>query len=122
MSIEEVIRKLEKMAADREDILPGCLGWDEAEPLREAVTLLKTHPEAQPNTPLTPEELREMDGQLMWVFESELGISYWAIINKVTDSGVFFRTALDARDYGAFSVYGRAWLAYRRPPKEDSHE
>lgn len=52
MNIQEIIAKLEEMAEHREEhILPGCIGWDEIEPLREAAALLKTHPEARPNEP-----------------------------------------------------------------------
>lgn len=92
----------------------------------EAITLLRTHPEAQPNEPLTLEELREMDGQPVWV--------------KVIDHTVFADKEDDfdgwgmCRSFGArvwdgkradivhvdyeFEAYGKEWLAYRRPPKE----
>lgn len=129
MSIDEIIAKLEEMADDREDkILPGCLGWDEIEPLREAIEKLKTHPEAQPNEPLTLEELRELDGQPVWVKprnEDDFCAPHgWAIVTAKDDGCV----QLDLFD-------GQQWLlsdddgepedeedeigaVYRRPPEE----
>lgn len=120
MGIEKVIRKLEEMAADREDVLPGCLGWDEAKPLREAVALLKTHPEARPNEPLTLEELRKMEGQPVWIERHGYGRKIgWAIVGGDESLyGVYFGTR-----YGLARLpredCGYAWIAYRRPPKED---
>lgn len=131
MSIEEVIAKLEEMAEDREDkILPGCLGYDEIEPLREAAALLKTHPEAQPNEPLTLEELKEMGGQPVWVKSKHF--TGWGICCKPNYTGLGFvrNSQCDIAFYAADGHVYFAWTSmgynerlgakiYRRPPEED---
>lgn len=119
MSIEKVIAKLEEMAKDREDILPGCLGWDEAEPLREAIAKLKTHPEAQPNEPLTLEELREMDGKPVWV--DGLVVGSWALDMLYHDGSVVLRCA-SGESYifdNEYDPTASAVVVYRRPPEEE---
>lgn len=74
MSIEEIISELERLVQKpRGQNASLTDGWpldsqllaDETV-LREAIALLKTHPEAQANEPLTPEELREMGGRPYW--------------------------------------------------------
>lgn len=118
MSIEEIIARLEEMADDREDkILPGCLGWDEIEPLREAIALLKTHPDNQPNEPLTLEELRGMAGQPVWI-KKGLEISEWAIVLGREDLFCLHFAVLRGQMRLAPKEYGTVWFAYRRPPKE----
>lgn len=121
MSIEEIIEKLEEMAEDREDkILPGCLGYDEIEPLREAIALLRTHPEAQPDEPLTMEELREMVGRPVWTVTK--GISDPGRWELVIDAECEDRLEMVDGQDGFYEIdtdsYGKTWLAYRRPPKE----
>lgn len=125
MSIKETIARLEEMADDREDkVLPGCIGWDEIEPLREAAALLRTHPDAQPNEPLTLEELREMDGQPVWIVSSRG--SGWCIVqwHGVNKSWMYFSQTGTAEGMTATPItakdYGDTWVAYRRPPKEEA--
>lgn len=70
-----------------------------------------------PNAPLTLEELREMDGDAVWVvplndFEI-LPANY--LVNAYAEQMVVdkFGAYLDFEDYG------KTWLAYRRKPEED---
>lgn len=72
----------------------------------------------QPNDPLTLEELREMDGEPVWVvplndFEI-LPANY--LVNAYAEQIVVdkFGAYLDFEDYG------KTWLAYRRKPGEES--
>lgn len=87
MSIEEIIVVIELLADGAEE----C-AIDPREPkaerkiherrskaLREAVALLRTHPEAQPNEPLTIEDLLNMSGRPVWIEDSALG-KEWAIV------------------------------------------
>jgi len=72
--------------------------------------MLKTVNEAKDNVPLTLEELKQMDGEPVWV-EMLVGNrpSHWAIIHgHLVHDGRF------AEDSGG---YGIAWLAYRRKPE-----
>lgn len=70
------------------------------------------------NDPLTLDELREMDGEPIYIMELHIGISYWAVIKDVQDSGIWLCTANDPADYASFYMYGMTWLAYRRKPEK----
>ena len=81
---------------------------------------------APPNEPLTLEQLREMDGEPVWVKQLK-GLSVcdtdWAVVE--------FRLAPDVKhdkirvwwpgsedeDTPSEDDYGKTWLAYRRPPE-----
>lgn len=73
----------------------------------------------QPNEPLTLEELREMDGQPVWVkllkpnkyINPPTG---WRILEKSL-AGTF--GVWDGEDNLVERCYGTDWLAYRRPPE-----
>ena len=56
-----------------------------------------------PNEPLTIEQLREMDGEPVWVKQLK-GLS-------VCDTGS------EDEDTPSEDDYGKTWLAYRRPPE-----
>lgn len=71
-----------------------------------------------PNNPLTIEELRKMDGEPVWIIETEIGKSYWAIVKDAQDLDVGLCTATDPEDYGSFGLYGKSWLAYRCKPEK----
>lgn len=68
----------------------------------------------QENAPLTLEELREMDGEPVFIkclFNDEL--SSYVVADKRRDSaGIFTRLF-----YASFDYYGDEWLAYRRRPE-----
>lgn len=118
MSIEEVIAKLEEMAEDREDkILPGCLGHDEIEPLREAAALLKSHPDSQPNEPLTLEELKKMDGQPVYLALDKKW--YIVSVNYEPPRGEAQPCGIDLWGAGTSLRLLAKCGMYRRPPKED---
>lgn len=101
----------------------------DAKAIREAITMLRTHPDAQPNEPLALEELREMDGQPVWVETiyggGALGGSSWALVEIQEDGNIFLNAigsngwtlSEDDDDYDPDldDVSG----VYRRPPKED---
>ncbi|WP_251447101.1 hypothetical protein [Vermiculatibacterium agrestimuris] len=112
MSIEDIIdslEELEKYGVDME-----C----DRMVLRRAIALLRTHPAAQPDEPLTLEELRGMDGDPVWL--KTLGEDFedgWQIVVDVDKLRVHFRqfyAPTFCEDYGS------TWAAYRRPPKENT--
>lgn len=82
-----------------------------ADALREAIALLRTHPDNQPNEPVTLEELRGMK-KPVWMdcktVDGEAG--YWCLCvlgEIVTPGGAYFKAEkLNAQ-------------FYLRPPKED---
>ena len=73
-----------------------------------------------PNEPLTSDELREMDGQPVYVVPeneySELG--GWCVISA-DDSDDYSCALVPGTDCWRWRVeaYGEQWLAYRRPPE-----
>lgn len=111
MRIEEIIKSLDSHANMFENMRRHQAPSDGvffADILREAIALLKTHPESQPNEPLTLEELRKMDGQPVWL---NVAGGVWALVG-VAD-GVFW---MDLG--GSIDMDHLAGKAYRRPPKE----
>ena len=82
----------------------GCLKLVQSQPI--------ISPPANP--PLTWEELREMDGEPVWVTSPDNKFeSCWMLINlefeKLYDAG---------SEYLLLSGCGKAWMAYRRKPEE----
>lgn len=71
-----------------------------------------------PNEPLTLEQLRAMDGEPVWVASpNALRYGRWGIVDGVyqaEDDQVLMLRG----DYSCH-YYGKTWLAYRRPPKEE---
>ena len=73
-----------------------------------------------PNEPLTLEQLREMDGEPVWVDFSGSSIERepgWFILKNTDGEEVYLVGKVSV--YKAFEYYGKAWLAYayRRPPE-----
>lgn len=60
------------------------------------------------NAPLTTEELREMEGEPVWLRGS--GLNRWYIFDGFSLDGIAFFTP----EVG----YGKLWAAYRRKPEE----
>lgn len=126
MSIDEIIKALtaegsayEEMAAVSTVADSVKKRWEKrAIAMREAIALLKTHPYAQPNEPLTLEELLEMDGQPTWCEEEK----HWGIV-FVTQCGscglVPFFWALNHEGDFMFDIEKRQLTLFRRPSKED---
>ena len=69
-----------------------------------------------PNEPLSTEQLREMDGEPVWIVNPDaLGYGRWGIVDGVyqaEDDQVLMLRG----DYSCH-YYGKTWLAYRRPPE-----
>ena len=79
--------------------------------------------------PLTIEELRQMDGEPVWVTDpSEPAVSAYCTIDVCTrfkeDRGNDkYSEAMvpgDGFSYYQFDKYGKTWIAYRHKPKEDA--
>lgn len=130
MSIEEIIKGLEAQAQHSEALsrAPGNKALSVAYMKRSvlfreaAAALLRTHPDAQPNEPLTLDELKEMAHQPVWV-ECQYFIG-WAILHLAWPE--IFVVAADGNTYfiwtnGEYNERLGAKL-YRRPPKEEHHE
>lgn len=119
MSIEEIIKWLEGMIYDPEEVALPIETVLRNEMAREAIALLKTHPDAQPNMALTKRELQDMDGQPAWCKEDEA----WGIV-EVESSGPwalipFFCEHKEGVSF-TLDIEKRHLTIYRRPPKEDA--
>lgn len=73
-----------------------------------------------PNEPLTIEQLREMDGEPVWVQNlEEPEKSQWRLLHW--DRGKYLvLQGISVRGY-LLEEYGESWLAYRRPPEGESN-
>ncbi len=128
MSNEEIISVIDELALGAEECAND---YDytgrarkaharKAKALRAAIEKLRTQPDNQPNEPLTLEELREMDGQPVWMeSDSETG---WGIL-VVCGSGTLIMAKTGKESYVIYSYdrYNEQLGAklYRRPPKEE---
>lgn len=116
MNIEEIIERMKEL--ETSGIGPA---WNtHRQALREAIALLKTHPDTQSNEPLTLEELQEMVDRPVWVkvlFDEE-HTGWWLLTSMVA----FIRlNRYPNQHFGClFEGYGNVLQAYRRPPKEDA--
>lgn len=86
-----------------------------------------------PNEPLTLEQLREMDGEPVYIIAGDMGISEWNVIKgkgyitlaydqptigfKAVKEGIEF---INGRTFSIDS-YGVTWIAYRRPPEGEAN-
>ena len=79
---------------------------------------------AQPNEPLTLEELREMDGDPVWGKSLITGKpGEWFILRVVEMSKTWFIACAGAEQgFGDKDTYGETWVAYRRPPEGEEEE
>ncbi len=77
------------------------------------------------NTPLTPEELRQMDGQPVWCVTGD-GDEFWALVDVSKEDPyavdkygrVWPNYLYNSVGVGEYGLSFAGWLAYRRPPEE----
>ena len=96
------------------DLVKAILEWEDAHP-NKAVPYPPTL--TPPNEPLTLEQLREMDGEPVWIVRLEDNLGWWAIVRLRNDRA--------NTDYGAYfmlSDYGKTWEVYAYPPAHIDRE
>ena len=73
-----------------------------------------------PNEPLTLEQLREMDGEPVWIKRLK-GLSVcdtgWAVVDVCPNQIRVWWFGSEVEDEPSEKDYGETWLAYRRPPE-----
>ena len=78
------------------------------------------------NKPLTLDELKQMDGEPIWVVTLDgTDEPRWEIVVSAGKCGIDLICVLngvETRDYADFDLYNYTWLAYRNKPKEVEHE
>lgn len=76
----------------------------------------------EPNDPLTLDQLREMDGEPVWVHSLDGdGKDIWAFVDADCEMVRIFVTRFSVKCMGTlrhFKTYGKTWLAYRRKPEK----
>ncbi len=86
-----------------------------------AISALRAQAEAEKNEPLTLNELREMDGEPVWVVPLEKEPDWnpcWVIYGG--DYSIIPSKTKESRAYLLYlrEDYGKTWLAYRRKPED----
>ena len=75
------------------------------------------------NMPLTLDELRQMDGEPVWIVTLDgTDEPRWEIVVSAGKCGVDLICVLngvETRDYADFDLYNDTWLAYRSKQKEE---
>ncbi len=112
MTREDAIRIIEKNRPTS-----GYIMLREA--LDIAIAALRAQAEAEANEPLTPEQLREMDGEKIYVhyidgFYTDEDGAYFGKFESLVRECERKLTACNL----PLKYYGKTWLAYRHKPKE----
>ena len=76
----------------------------------------------QPNEPLTWEELKEMDGEPVYIVEPKKAISSWMLIDMVDEKSMWCVVGIGSCYRNFYKTYGKTWIAYRRPPEGEEEE
>lgn len=80
----------------------------------ELLTLDGLQKAVKPNDPLALDQLREMDGEPVWVTSTNNGRGRsWALVDRKYEVCREVHGGL-----AVFENYGKTWLAYRRKPEE----
>lgn len=114
MTIEEAIKTIELAIAEVEWVYPiDCAAaFDVAiSALRDQQELESNLKVLESNEPLTVDELREMDGEPVYIHSDTFpGDCGWRVVKKASVLDIQFTDG----DCFLFTFYGKSWIAYRR--------
>ncbi len=116
MTIEEAIVIIETAKAEIEWNYP----LEYAQAFEMAIAALRAQAETEQKEPLTLEELRRMDGELVRIERIGERTPYDSETAVVHTENRLCRTSDGCKAY--FELYGISWLAYRHKPMEITHE
>lgn len=68
----------------------------------------------EPQEPITLKELRQMEGEPVFLVIENLDVQRWAILDFSGDERTSFQNGLRLSN----EVYGKTWICYRHKPKE----
>ena len=88
------------------------------EACRMAISILRARTDPPPNDPLTLEELREMDGEPVWVEAMVSLETEWCIVKYDHQMKRIRFWSADGGWYDSYDYGGRI-IAYRRRPEEE---
>lgn len=106
MTREKAIRHFERYIND------DCYTIEHREACRMAVIALREQEERENRKPLTLDELRQMDGEPVWIDDWFEDFHGWELSKDASD---YFDG-----DSRTVESYGTRWEAYRSKPKEDA--
>lgn len=104
----------------------GCMGMVDPGTTQQKYRAIEAwNRRAEPeNKPLTLEELRQMDGEPVWVVTLDgTDEPRWGIVTSAEKHGTYLLCALNGvatADYADFDSYNDTWVAYRHKPKEET--
>lgn len=119
MSTEEIIRALRGLEVETGSL--ACLGCGYEHScsvsgcavIRAVADRLVELAAERGNPPLTLEQLKEMDGEPVWICDPDGSDGMWALVDLEYE---LCRTAKGG--IAIFDTYGKTWLPYRRKPEE----
>ena len=122
---EEAIKWMEETIQDAEGLLDKCSPALKEEVLEQnevfkiAISALRSAP--QPGKPLTLDQLREMDGQPVWIVEYP-DWGHWELSEDANDYIVDRNLNFDGMKHddpdGRYGLHKLGWLAYSYPPAQ----
>lgn len=120
---EEAIKWMEETIQDAEGLLDKCSPALKEEVLEQnevfkiAISALRSAP--QPGKPLTLDQLREMDGQPVWIVEYP-DWGHWELSEDandyIVDRNLYFYGMKHDDPDGRYGLHKLGWLAYSYPP------
>lgn len=121
-------RAIERLEFIRDHELWACDKLSKAA-IKMSISALRAQQERENPKPLTLDELRERDGKPVWIeYKHGAFVDWyksWAILARVArnELGVekFIFKGEGHLGERQLSAYGKTWLAYDYPPKEDDH-
>lgn len=96
----------------------SCADVDYSTAYKMALDALREKAEREDPKPLTIEELRQYEGQPVFLVIENIGVKTWAILDVSGDERTRFQNGVRLLN----EVYGMTWQVYRHKPKEVSKD
>ena len=113
MTREEAIKVLRTESIELGGSVPSvCRFW---EALDMAIAALRQQ-DARKNDPLTLDELRQMDGEPVWVEFQDGSGGCWGLVHIAVFTHIVFANGLFCTVGKPY--FGKTWMTYRRKPEE----
>lgn len=118
MTVEQAIEIIERKSSipyENETFI------EDIEPAYDmALSALRTLKERENQRPLILEELKQMLGEPIFIKRKYEAVGHWKILDSYGKCSITEETFnFSDEDFEFSKNYGRGWLAYRYPPKEE---
>lgn len=112
MTVEQAIAEIEQSGLYGNQMHP--------ETLVLALDALRAQHERENPQPLTLEELRQMLGEPIFIKRKYEAVGHWKILDSYGKCSITEETFnFSDEDFEFSKNYGRVWISYRYPPKEE---